>query len=44
VYLYNYRSTGTETINNMKALAGAGQGLHAFITTQVKSEYARRLR
>ena len=44
IYLYNYKSAGAGNINHMKALAEAGQGLNAFINTQVKYNYARRVR
>jgi len=44
VYLYNYASTGSEQIKNMKKLAAAGRGLHSYILLNVKKKYMVKLR
>lgn len=44
VYNYTYQSAGTYNIEQMKKLADAGDGLNAFINTQVKTLYARKER
>jgi hypothetical protein len=44
VYLYNYASAGTHNIERMKSLAAAGNGLNAFINTNVKKAYAKKER
>ena len=43
-YLYNYEITGQSNVEHMKALANAGQGLNAFIDTNVRKNYASKLR
>ena len=42
-YLYNYVVTGQNNVDQMKALAKAGQCLNAFINTNVKKNYAAKL-
>jgi hypothetical protein len=44
VYLYTYASAGAHSIEQMKSLAAAGEGLNAFINTNVKKAYARKER
>lgn len=43
-YLYNHRSAGKRNIDRMKALAVQGSGLNSFINTDVKHQYARKIR
>ena len=42
-YLYNYAVTGQNNVEQMKALAKAGQGLNAFINITVRKNYAAKL-
>jgi hypothetical protein len=44
VYLYTYASAGSHNIERMKSLAAAGDGLNAFLNTNVKKAYARKER
>lgn len=44
VYLYTYASARSHNIERMKSLAAAGDGLNAFINTNVKRAYARKER
>ena len=44
LYLYNYRSAGSNNIEYMKELAIAGQGLNSFISRVVRKGYASKLR
>jgi hypothetical protein len=44
VYLYTYVSAGAQNIEHMKQLATHGQGLNAFINTNVRKAYARKER
>ena len=44
VYLYTYESADPHSIEQMKSLAAAGEGLNAFINTKVKERYARKER
>ena len=44
LYLYNYRSAGSNNIEHMKELAIAGQGLNSFISRVVRKGYASKLR
>lgn len=44
VYLYTYGSAGAHAIEKMKALAAAGDGLNAYINTNVRHQYARKER
>ena len=44
VYLYTNASAGSHNIERMKSLAAAGDGLNAFINTNVKKAYARKER
>ena len=43
VYRYNYASAGRDNIEHMKTLAVAGEGLNAFINTNVKKMYVAKL-
>ena len=38
-YLYTYSSTGLRDIEEMKALAHAGEGLNSFINRNVRNRY-----
>lgn len=40
IYLYNYSSTGSYKIEQMKNLARSGNGLNSFINTIVRKNYA----
>ena len=42
IYLYTYSSAGSGNIEEMKRLAVHGEGLNAFINTQVRKAYARK--
>lgn len=42
VYLYTYASADPHSIEQMKSLAAAGEGLNTFINTNVKKAYARK--
>jgi hypothetical protein len=44
VFLYNYQSSGRSNIEQMKALAIAGNGLNSYIIRHVKKAYSARLR
>lgn len=44
VYLYDHASTGQQNIEHMKTLAEDGEGLNAFINTNVRKAYARKIR
>lgn len=44
VYLYTYASTGRRDIEQMKRLAGRGEGLSTFISQHVRDRYAAKLR
>lgn len=44
VYLYNFRSTGSQDVLHMKALAAAGRGLNSFISRVVKKRFATKYR
>lgn len=44
IYLYNYASAGSSAIETMKQLAASGDGLNAYINTNVKKNYASKLR
>jgi hypothetical protein len=44
LYLYNYQSAGSNSIEQMKQLAIAGRGLNSFIGRVVKKGYASKLR
>ena len=43
-YLYNYASTGTTHVDQMKGLALAGHGLNSYIIRCVMKAHAARLR
>lgn len=38
-YTWSYQSAGREAVEQMKALAQAGSGLHGFINSNVKYQY-----
>lgn len=42
-YLYNYESTGRETVEQMKNLAKTGNNLNTFINQHVKNRYAAKM-
>lgn len=42
-YRYTYKSAGAGNVEEMKRLADSGEGLNAFINTNVKFKYERRL-
>jgi DNA polymerase II small subunit/DNA polymerase delta subunit B len=42
-YLYNYTNPGVASVEKMKTLAYAGQGLNSYISTVVKKNYASKL-
>lgn len=42
IYLYTSQSAGTGNLENMKKLAGAGQGLNSFISRVVRKSYASK--
>lgn len=44
VYVYTDESAGASNIEQMKELAAAGDGLNAFINTNVKHSYASKSR
>ncbi len=44
VYLYNYEVTGTQNVEQMKALAHGGEGLNSFINRRVRKTYAAKLK
>ncbi len=44
IYLYTCASAGSQNIEKMKQLARTGEGLNAFINTQVRKSYARKER
>jgi hypothetical protein len=44
IYLYTSQSAGIESIERMKHLAMAGQGLNSFIAKVVRKRYASKLR
>ena len=44
VYLYNYFSTGSANVEQMKNLARLGRGLNSFISRVIKKKYASKLR
>lgn len=43
-YLYSNESAGIQNIDQMKELAEYGEGLNAFINTNVKYNYAKKER
>jgi len=43
VYLYNYLSTGSQRVEEMKKLAVMGEGLNSFICKHVRKNYADKL-
>jgi hypothetical protein len=44
IYLYDSSRPGSYHVNNMKKLAKNGQGLNSYIGTEVKKNYALKLR
>lgn len=42
IYLYTYKSAGAENIEQMKKLADYGDGLNAFINSQVRKKYEKK--
>ena len=44
MYLYTYSSAGAASINCMKQLAVAGEGLNSFINRVVRNRYAKKIR
>ncbi len=44
IYLYTYESAGSHNIERMKTLARSGDGLNAYINTNVRKMYARKER
>jgi hypothetical protein len=44
VYFYTNDSAGSENVERMKALAAAGEGLNSFISSEVRTAYARQER
>lgn len=44
VYLYNYASTGSDEVEQMKTLALGGEGLNSFINRRVRKAYASKMR
>lgn len=43
IYLYTYKSAGSENIEQMKQLARSGQGLNSFINRVVRKQYESKL-
>ena len=43
IYLYNYFSTKSQNIEEMKKLARIGEGLNEFINRYVKKQYASKM-
>lgn len=41
-YLYDYRRPGKAVVDRMKALATQGHGLNSYISTTVRSRFARK--
>lgn len=41
-YLYNHIRPGRAVVDRMKALASQGHGLNSYISTTVKSNYAKK--
>lgn len=41
-YLYNHLRPGKATVDRMKALAAQGHGLNSYISTTVKSNFAKK--
>ena len=44
IYLYTSQSVGAANLEQMKQLAKVGQGLNTFIVTNVRKDYASKLR
>jgi hypothetical protein len=42
-YIYTYASAGANAIEDMKKLAAQGSGLNAYINTNVRRKYLRKL-
>lgn len=43
-YRYTYESTGADQVERMKRLAASGTGLATFISQEIRTAYAQRLR
>ncbi|MEZ0605659.1 hypothetical protein ACAX43_26335 [Paraburkholderia sp. IW21] len=43
-YLYNYFTPGPEKVEQLKRLAVAGDGLHAYIMEHIRHRYAAKIR
>lgn len=43
IYRYTYKSAGRSNIEQMKALAAAGEGLSTFVVRHVRKAYAAKL-
>jgi hypothetical protein len=41
-YLYDYANSGAQVVERMKELAQQGQGLNSYISTTVRSRFARK--
>lgn len=41
-YLYDYKTTGKEIVENMKILAINGTGLHSYILKNAKSKHVKK--
>lgn len=44
IYLFDYTKPGRESVERMKKLAIAGEGLNSFINTNVRKNYSRKIR
>ena len=44
IYRYTHASAGKDNIERMKKLAESGDGLNAFINSNVRKKYARKIR
>lgn len=44
IYVYDYESSGRQSVEQMKDLASAGQYLNSFINRFVRKKYAAKLR
>ncbi|MFM0642373.1 hypothetical protein PQQ63_37455 [Paraburkholderia metrosideri] len=43
IHLHNYFTPGPEKVEQLKRLAVAGDGLHAYITEHIRHRYAAKL-
>ena len=44
IYLYDYRSTGRDNVEQMKKLAADGRGLSTFIAQHVRNHFGKQLK